>query len=137
MMDTKAVSPVIAVILLILITVGVVVSFYSWYESMEDTQQKKGIEKSADVIKQIKSSIKILDLRNESGSYIVTVWNDGDIRLTNITLYVDDRLDAGNLSALDANQLGSITSSLITTNGTYKLKVTTAQGAGYTWSKEV
>ena len=135
--DRKAVSPVIAVILLVLITITAVVSFYSWYGGMEDIQQKKGLEKSADVIKQVKSSIQILDLRNESGSYLVTVWNDGEIRLTNITLYVDGGLDAGGLSSLDANQLGSITSSLITTNGTYSLKVTTSQGAEYTCKKEV
>jgi len=137
MMDTKAVSPVIAVILLVLITIAVAASFYSWYGTMGDVQEKKVLEKSADVIKLVKSSIKILDLRDVSGSYTVTVWNDGEIRLTNVTLYVDDRLDAGSLPSLDANQLGSITSSLITTNGTYKLKVTTSQGAKYTWNKEV
>lgn len=134
---SRAVSPVIATILLLVITVGVAAGFYTWFNSLKETQEEKGGEKSAELIRQTKASIKIIDLKNYSGAVKVVVWNNGDIKLTNVTLYVNEIQD-GTLASLDKNEISNITSSLITkANTKYNLKVASAEGAEATYRGEV
>jgi len=133
----RAISPVIAVILLVLIAISITVSFFSWYKSMKSLQEETGEKTQSRIFKEAIASIKILDIRNVSGSYRVVVFNNGDIKLTDIMLYVDGKLDSGNLSSLGVNEIGEITSSLITQPGEYELKVTSKEGASYTCKKEI
>lgn len=136
-MKSRAVSPVIATILLLVVTVGAAAGFYSWFQSLKETQEEKGAEKSSELIKQTTASIKIIDLKNYSGSVKVVVWNNGEMKLTNITLYVNGMQDAS-LSSLDKNEISNITSSLITrANTKYNLKVASAEGAEATYRGEV
>lgn len=126
----NAVSPVVSVILLVMIVIGMAGSFFLWYSSVKSSEQEMGEKVKSRIFQEALASIKIIDVRNFSGKYAVVVFNNGEIKLNNISLYVNGKLD-GNLSSLDINSIGEINSSIISGAGTYDLKVTSREGAEY------
>lgn len=136
-MNTRAVSPVIAVVLLMLITISAVVFFDAWQQSLTGPVEEKGQELSSGLSKQIRGDIEILNVDNSSGVYRVTVYNSGKIALNNLTLYVNDLQDSGTLDYLPLESLDKINSSIIVSAGTYRIKVATAEGIEALWRGEV
>lgn len=133
----RAVSPIISILLIVVITIAAAVSFYAFTSSFNSMAKQEGGGSGISIARELQASIKILDLVNRSGNIYVVVQNNGNIRLTKITLYVNKVLEKNTLSSLDANTAGEIHTSLITSPGEYELKVTTEEGASYKCKKEI
>ncbi|GBE55728.1 hypothetical protein BMS3Bbin15_01912 [archaeon BMS3Bbin15] len=133
----RAVSPIISILLIVVITIAAAVSFYAFTSSFSSMAKQEGSGSSTSLTRELQAGIKILDLVNRSGNIYVVVQNNGNVRLTNITLYVNKVLEKNRLSYLDANTAGEIQTSLITSPGEYELQVTTEEGASYRCKKEI
>lgn len=133
----RALSPVIAAVLLVFIAIVAVSGLYAWLEGIKEAEEEKGSELSTKLAGSLSASMEIIDVRNESGVFKVVVLNNGKVMLHDLRLYVDDRLEQGNLSSLGVGEIGMLNSTMITSNGTYWLRVAAREGASDTWREEL
>ncbi len=140
--SNRAVSPVIATVLLIAVTIGAMALAYSWITSLQSPAQEKGSEVAGRQLQEVSGAIKIENvlLNTTSGATsVIYIRNVGAISLSNFTLYVNGELDtlaSANPSSLSQGQLGNITTTRSFTSGnTYVLKVVSSQGASATTSR--
>lgn len=140
-MDNRAVSPVIATVLLIAVTIGAMALAYSWITSLQSPAQEKGSEVAGRQLQEVSGAIKIESAvlnTTSGGTSVIYIRNVGAILLSGFTLYVNGELDslASAPSNLTQGQLGNITTTRSFTSGsTYTFKVTSAQGASATTSR--
>lgn len=129
--NRKAVSPVIAVILLVAVTVGIVAGAFAWITSIQTPAQEKGSELAGRQVLELSGKLKIESVNaNSSTTSTIYFRNVGAVVLSNFTLYLDGNSANETTLELDKGQLGNITTDLIDTAGkTYQIRIVSVQGA--------
>lgn len=136
-MNRKAVSPVIAVLLLIVIAVAASILTYVWVTGYIGTiQQQGGTE-------QLREKIKIDGVQYDGTTLTVYVRNIGEVSVTVDAIYViksDGTITAqttGLAQTINTSQVSSMSLSVSSlSSGTYTIKVVTEKGmeATYVWT---
>jgi len=87
-MNKKAVSPVIAVMLLIAVAVAAVGAYFIWYQSFKAGSQRD-VE---DTVGLIGSKLRITNIVNDNDTFYVTLKNSTgeDLNSTNVTIEIKD-----------------------------------------------
>ncbi len=133
-MNTRAISPVIATVLLIGVAVGAGALFYAWYSGVQSGTQQVGGEAGARVVQATGAALKIVDVSN-SGN--VTITNIGSVILNHITCvnHTGDpcKNEVTQLQPLETEK-GNITCTL--TSGQFnQITCTSQEGAVATFKK--
>ena len=134
-MNKRAVSPVIAVLLLVVIAVAAAIITYVWLTGYIGTlQQQSGTQ-------QLQERLKIEGVKVTGGTVTIYVRNIGDIKVNITSAYLMDTngtvlaANTGVSKDLDAGKSTTVTvdiSSISLTNGrTYIVKVTTERGTEF------
>jgi len=134
-LNKKGVSPVIAVLLLIVIAVAAAILTYLWITGYIGTVQQAG------GTGQLQEKIKIEGVDYSAGTVTVYIRNVGDVDLTVDALYVYDATgtivgtpSTGLGLSLDPGDVGSGTvSATLTAGNTYTIKAVTLRGTEATY----
>ena len=128
----KGISSIIVMILLLLIGVSLTglgyVTFTSLFSQITQTTESTISQTTTMMLAQVKIESIVKSICPAVGA-TVNVRNIGKVDVTQIRVYINDRLDNAILATLTPGQVGTITTATycITTNDV--VKVTTAQGA--------
>ncbi len=85
--DKRAVSPVIAVILLVGVAIGAAALAYSWYTGLQTGTQEASGEAAGRLTLSTSASMVIKNLQNDT-NVTVTIANTGATSLSNFTMYI-------------------------------------------------
>lgn len=133
-MNSRAVNPVMATVLLIGIATAAGALFYAWYTGVQSGTQEAGGETGARVLQAAGSAMKITDVSNNGN---VTITNIGSVTLTHITCVNHTGDNCNNevtqLEPMKTNK-GNITCS-ITLGQFNHITCTSAEGAVATFKK--
>lgn len=134
----KAISPVIAVILLVGVAIGAAALAYSWYMGIQKGTQEVGGAAAGRTALASSASMTILDV-NSTG--YVTIYNNGGVNLTSISCTKDGTLCNGtgtsSISNLAPGSKDSTTIQCSLSSGVNTIKCTSAEGAVATYQKLV
>ena len=127
----KAISPVIAVILLVGVAIGAAALAYSWYMGIQKGTQEVGGEAAGRTAVTSSAAMTILNV-NDSGG--VTVKNIGGVTLTSIFCYINSTSNCS-ITSLSPGSSGSCTLSSGLSSGLNIVKCTSTEGAVATYQK--
>ena len=125
----RAVSSIVAVILILIIGVSLVSSVFIFSSDILSTLTETGTEKSKQVSSSLLAEMKIESI--DPASDIVNVSNTGKVNLTSFNVFVNNVLDSAtvaNPSTLMPGSVSWIVLSIDLNSGDI-VKVTTAQGS--------
>lgn len=127
----RAVSPVVAVTLLVAIAVGAAAAFYTWYQGIQNPATEKGAELTSRQLSLAGGQLTIESVdTNTSGTSYIYIRNMGTGRLSNFTLYIDGSYAKLENFTLLEGGLGNISTTAISEAGeTYRIKVVSQEGA--------
>ncbi|RLG58451.1 MAG: hypothetical protein DRN95_04280 [Candidatus Hydrothermarchaeota archaeon] len=129
----KAISPVIAVILLVGVAIGAAALAYSWYMGIQKGTQEVGGAAAGRTALASSASMTILDV-NSTG--YVTIYNNGGVNLTSISCTNNNNACSGTISNLAPGSKNS-TINCSLGSGVNTIKCTSAEGAVATYQKLV
>ena len=119
----KAVSPVIAVMLLVAVAVAAVGAYFIWFRSFQTQTQKSVQEQSSGALG---GGLQVVSMTDDGSSYYVVIKNtlgSGGISI-NSTARVSPAATAGSTATVDVNGTRSVGAGLTTT-----LRLTPTAGA--------
>lgn len=121
--NSKAISPVIATILLVLVAVSISFSAYIWYSGMKEETQVKAETKFRQDLTRIFAEVEIIKVNATSGEVLIE--NTGGTILHNLNLS-KNLVQVATRDSLGIGEIWSVTTTL--TSGDI-LYVTTLEGA--------
>ncbi|MCD6477251.1 MAG: hypothetical protein J7K26_03805 [Candidatus Aenigmarchaeota archaeon] len=138
----KAVSAVIAVVLILMITVALAAAAYVWFSDVFGSITK-GVGKAAEGVSEKIATdfdIEVATYNSDKGQISVTIRNIGttDIDLTKIAMYIDGEITDFNLpvdeeteekiTSIRAGEVATLTTDYEGCTGTHTIKLTTETG---------
>ena len=123
MNNSKAISPVIATILLVLIAVSISFSAYIWYSGMKEETQVKAETKFRQDLTRIFAEVKIIKVNATSGEILIE--NTGGTTLHNLNLS-KNLVQVATKDCLGIGEIWSVTTTLTSGDVLY---LTTLEGA--------
>lgn len=121
--NSKAISPVVATILLVLIAVSISFSAYTWYSGMKEETQVKAETKFRQDLTKIFAEVKIIKVNATSGEILIE--NTGGTTLHNLNLS-KNLVQVATKDSLGVGEIWSVTTTL---TGGDVLYLTTLEGA--------
>ena len=121
--NSKAVSPVVAAILLVLIAVSISFSAYTWYSGMKEKTQVKAETKFRQDLTRIFAEVKIIKVNATSGEILIE--NTGGTTLHNLNLS-KNLVQVATKDSLGVGEIWSVTTTLTSGDVLY---LTTLEGA--------
>ena len=121
--NSKAISPVIATILLVLIAVSISFSAYIWYSGMKEETQVKAETKFRQDLTRIFAEVKIIKVNATSGEILIE--NTGGTTLHNLNLS-KNLVQVATKDCLGIGEIWSVTTTLTSGDVLY---LTTLEGA--------
>lgn len=121
--NSKAISPVIATILLVLVAVSISFSAYIWYSGMKEETQVKAETKFRQDLTRVFAEVEIIKVNATSGEVLIE--NTGGTILHNLNLS-KNLVQVATRDSLGIGEIWSVTTTL--TSGDI-LYVTTLEGA--------
>ena len=121
--DSRAISPVIATILLVLIAISISFSVYLWYSGMKEQTQTQAETKFRQDLTRVFAEIKIIKVNASSGEVLIE--NTGGTTLHNLNLS-RNLVQTSTKESLGIGEIWSVTTTLTSGDMLY---VTTSEGA--------
>jgi len=121
--NSKAISPVVATILLVLIAVSISFSAYTWYSGMKEETQVKAETKFRQDLTRIFAEVKIIKVNATSGEILIE--NTGGTTLHNLNLS-KNLVQVATKDSLGVGEIWSVTTTLTSGDVLY---LTTLEGA--------
>lgn len=121
--NSKAISPVVATILLVLIAVSISFSAYTWYSGMKEETQVKAETKFRQDLTRIFAEVKIIKVNATSGEILIE--NTGGTTLHNLNLS-RNLVQVATRDSLGVGEIWSVTTTLTSGDVLY---LTTLEGA--------
>ncbi|RLG58455.1 MAG: hypothetical protein DRN95_04300 [Candidatus Hydrothermarchaeota archaeon] len=121
--NSKAISPVVATILLVLIAVSISFSAYTWYSGMKEETQVKAETKFRQDLTRIFAEVKIIKVNATSGEILIE--NTGGTTLHNLNLS-RNLVQVATKDSLGVGEIWSVTTTLTSGDVLY---LTTLEGA--------
>ncbi len=106
--DRRAVSPVIAVILLVGVAIGAAALAYSWYTGMQAGTQEASGEAAGRLALSTGASMAIKNLQNGT-NVTVTIANTGATSLSDFTMYIGTNSAQNNTVTIAEGSIGTVT----------------------------
>jgi len=121
--NSKAISPVIATILLVLIAVSISFSAYTWYSGMKEETQVKAETMFRQDLTRIFAEVKIIKVNATSGEILIE--NTGGTTLHNLNLS-KNLVQVATKDCLGIGEIWSVTTTITSGDVLY---LTTLEGA--------
>jgi FlaG/FlaF family flagellin (archaellin) len=133
--DKRAVSPVIAVILLVGVAIGAAALAYSWYTGLQTGTQEASGEAAGRLTLSTSASMVIRNLQNDT-DVTVTIANTGATSLSNFTMYIGTKSAQNTTVAIAKGDIQPMTFAGMGNNintGVTLIKVISREGAVATY----
>lgn len=126
----KGVSEVVVVILVLIISVSAVISFYSWATGTIPLLGKSVEQMSGEEFLRTKACLKIDKIYFSENN--ISVRNCGSVSLSNFAVYIDDLpVDNAFPSALEPMEIKNVTLKSSVASGAHTVKVISNYAAAY------
>jgi len=129
----KGISTVLAIVLIVVITVGIIGMAYAWSVGMLESVTESGSEQVEHQVKTLGAAAKIVSIVESEGNTLIYVKNTGLTELSDFNLFLNDVKLTNVDYSLDKVKISKHEIITITLIGTISdddyLKITTMEGA--------